>query len=296
MADLEIQRITHGQPPEPVYKKRNREQTFKEVNRMCKKPFPALVLVIALLIVTTSVMAINFGERDNWDHPYVGLMIFSDDLSTFYACSGSLIASNVFLTTGHCAANATYAWVTFEEVPAFPLGGPTWITGTAYAHPDFNYDDFAPPDTYDIGVVVLHEDVTDITPATIAPLGYLKAYEKAVGLQDALFDCVGYGLQSRKPRFEWDLARYKGVQRITNLVSYFNNGHNVQFTNNPGLGNGSGGTCSGDSGGPILKGDMIVAVNSFGIAPHCKGNDFAYRVDIQSSYDFLEGYVVDLDY
>jgi secreted trypsin-like serine protease len=65
------------------------------------------------------------------------------------------------------------------------------------------------------------------------------------------------------------------------------------LSNNPGLGNGVGGTCSGDSGGPILVDgtNIVVAVNSFGVAPWCKGNDYAYRVDIQNSYDFLADYV-----
>ena len=36
---------------------------------------------------------------------------------------------------------------------------------------------------------------------------------------------------------------------------------------------------------------MIIAVNSFGVAPWCKGNDYAYRVDIQNTYDFLDQYL-----
>ena len=74
------------------------------------------------------------------------------------------------------------------------------------------------------------------------------------------------------------MTRYKGEQWIINLVNTFTDGHNVMLTNNPGKGNVEDGTCSGDSGGPILLKDsyMIVGVNSFGVAPRCKGNNYAY--------------------
>jgi secreted trypsin-like serine protease len=89
------------------------------------------------------------------------------------------------------------------------------------------------------------------------------------------------------------MSRYKGEQRIINLVNALSDGYNVMLTNNPGMGNGVGGTCNGDSGGPILVKDsnLIVGINSFGMAPWCKGNDYGYRVDILNSYEFLNQFV-----
>jgi secreted trypsin-like serine protease len=49
-----------------------------------------------------------------------------------------------------------------------------------------------------------------------------------------------------------------------------------------GNGDGRGGTCSGDSGGPVFypaSSNTIVAVTSFGLNSNCRGVDFAYRVD-----------------
>ena len=44
-----------------------------------------------------------------------------------------------------------------------------------------------------------------------------------------------------------------------------------------------GGTCCGDSGGPVFLGgpnsNVIVAVTSFGLNALCRGTDFAYRLD-----------------
>lgn len=87
----------------------------------------------------------------------------------------------------------------------------------------------------------------------------------------------------------------QGEHRIVNLVGALNVGYSVQLANNAGLGNGSGGTRSGDSGGLILHmSDMIVALNSFGIALHCKGNEFTWRVDRENPQGFLNQFV-DLD-
>ncbi len=45
----------------------------------------------------------------------------------------------------------------------------------------------------------------------------------------------------------------------------------------------AGGTCNGDSGGPVFHGgyssNLIVAVTSFGLNVLCRGTDFSYRVD-----------------
>jgi secreted trypsin-like serine protease len=59
------------------------------------------------------------------------------------------------------------------------------------------------------------------------------------------------------------------------------------------LGAGPGGTCSGDSGGPILwRGtDIVVAINSFGIAPYCHGNDYAFRTDTEVARAFLSQFI-----
>jgi hypothetical protein len=250
-----------------------------------------LTTVIATLLFTSLALAITYGIPDENEHPYVGVVIFTADYVDFYQCSGTLIAPSVFLTAGHCAVDATYAWVTFAETPDyanFPVG---WLTGYGVAHPEFG--DFALPNTNDVGVILLDEPVDMSTYGVLAPLGYLDTFEKELGKQDTLFEPVGYGVNSYKPVFEWVGDRYKAVQRIINLKNSYTDGYNVMLTNDPGKGNGEGGTCSGDSGGPILKNDtnMIVAINSFGIAPWCKGNDFAYRVDIQNTYDFLDQFV-----
>ena len=70
------------------------------------------------------------------------------------------------------------------------------------------------------------------------------------------------------------------LSTLVNLNSALNAGFNLQTQGN---GKDRGGTCSGDSGGPVFLGgfesDLIVAVTSFGMNALCRGTDFAYRID-----------------
>jgi secreted trypsin-like serine protease len=78
------------------------------------------------------------------------------------------------------------------------------------------------------------------------------------------------------------------VSTLVNLVSANTDGFNLQTQGN---GDSRGGTCSGDSGGPVFLGgpasNTIVAVTSFGLNALCRGTDFAYRVDQQAVLDWI---------
>jgi secreted trypsin-like serine protease len=74
--------------------------------------------------------------------------------------------------------------------------------------------------------------------------------------------------------------RLMAESTLVNLNSALNDGFNLQTQGN---GDGRGGTCNGDSGGPVFLGtfssNTVVAVTSFGLNVLCRGTDFAYRVD-----------------
>ena len=82
------------------------------------------------------------------------------------------------------------------------------------------------------------------------------------------------------------LGQREAASRLTNLRNYNTDGFDLQ-TN----GNGRGGTCSADSGGPVFYGgfssNTIVAVTSFGLNPYCRGVDFSYRTDRQEVIDWI---------
>lgn len=208
------------------------------------------------------------------------------------------------------------AFVTFEaHVPGGPgqlfFTGPDtpgWFEGEPVAHPDF--DDFTDsPATFDIGAV-LFDGGLDLSalgmqaedlPA-IADVGYLDRIAADHKQGQVPLTVVGYGAHDSHiggvvfgpdgtPRLdlqlEFDEHRSVGEVRLVSLQSARAGDHNLQHSGNPGR--WSGGTCYGDSGGPVLHGDTLVGLTSFGTGSLlCRGNNhFAYRVDIQPSHDFL---------
>jgi hypothetical protein len=244
---------------------------------------------------------ITFGTRDGNAHPYVGALLFQQPGETgFFSCTGTLLSPTVMLTAGHCTESGgqtntvTYARFT-ENALADRTSYPSrqawldaeWIKATTVIpHPQF--DDFAAfPNTYDVGLVILSQPVNLSTYGVLPEEGLLESLTS----KNRLFTAVGYGLQGKiKPFFSDDFARYQGTTRLIEVKSTFNgDGQSAKFTNNPGQG---GGTCNGDSGGPIFWGttNIIGAITSFGFTP-CIGVDFNFRIDTDTALDFIRAHL-----
>ena len=153
------------------------------------------------------------------------------------------------------------------------------------------------PNIHDVGVVILDEpyypDGTNAANSKYGELatdGYLdRAFKGARGGKDVFFRASGYGLSYASPvRAVSFRERLMADGKLVNLRSANTAGFNLQTQGN---GKGKGGTCSGDSGGPIFypKGsNTMVAVTSFGMNANCRGVDFAYRLDRQAVLDWIE--------
>lgn len=275
------------------------------------KRFALLLVLVLVLAVALPAGAITWGQPDGDDHPYVGTLLF-EQTDGYYSCSATLLSETIMITAGHCTASGGVTnlatWVTFDEVvdvaaiinrdrvlyPTIndfmndPANG--WITATAIPHPD--YADFAGfPNTRDVGALVLDSAAPVTEYAELPELGEFDQFDTSKGkAADRRFTIVGYGTQGLIPPFyQDDWARYQGETTLTNTRSAYTRGYNFQFTNSPGNGNGSGGTCFGDSGGPAFYQDTktIGAITSYGITPLCNGLDFSYRADIAETLDFM---------
>jgi hypothetical protein len=251
-------------------------------------------------------------------HPYVGLVVFYDAAGEFVQrCSGSLISPTKLLTAGHCTdatAGAVTARVYFQQdaganydpatqldpVTGYPETCAPGTLGTLCATStrlyNYGFDNFAGfPNTRDVGLVILDQPIAMPVYAQLPTAGVLDSLGTARGNKKTLFTVSGYGLSlSTNPNSVLPNVSFRerlmAPSTLVNLNSAQNGGFNLQTQGN---GDGRGGTCSGDSGGPVLRGDsrsnLVVAVTSFGLNALCRGTDFGYRIDRQEVLDWLAG-------
>jgi secreted trypsin-like serine protease len=94
----------------------------------------------------------------------------------------------------------------------------------------------------------------------------------------ARFTVSGYGLSDQDPVPVSFRERLMATSYAVEGESSFTDA-NLKTTAN--ASQGKGGTCNGDSGGPVYfyGTNIIAAVTSFGMNGQCKGLDFSYRLD-----------------
>ena len=275
-------------------------------------------ILIAVLAMATMVLsaalpaqAITGGQPDGNRHPNVGLILFYDATGRF-RCSATLISPTVLITAAHCTDGTLgKTLVTFDSfiaqqppspfpVAADPAEGYTpeeitaagYLSGTAYTHPE--YSGFTDLDNWnDVGIIVLDEPVTGITPATLAPENYLDAFAQPV-LNRTLFEVVGYGTEVRKPDSGPQKPQpmsYPLLRRYTTAPGQKLTPQILQLNGNPTDTRGGGGTCFGDSGGPVFLGGYLVAVTSYGYTDNCRYLGGYQRIDIEVTRDWVTSFL-----
>lgn len=265
-------------------------------------------LGLALVGPAAPVAASTGGTVDTANrYSAVGMIAFYEDGGR-YRCSATLVSPTVLLTAAHCTAGTqgktavTFAPVV-AEVP--PSGLPTasdvdagytseqitkagYLAGTAATHP--KYSDFTDMDNWnDVGVIVLDEPVTNIAPMAIASLGTLDRIQRR-DLRKTLFRAVGYGTEVRKaesgPQKPTPMS-YPIVRRYVDMPGQKLTPQILQANGNEHDNAGTGGTCFGDSGGPVILNDEIVGVTSYGYTSNCRYLGGYQRVDIKVAQEWL---------
>jgi hypothetical protein len=273
----------------------------------------ALVTTLAIAVTPGSAVTGNFVQ--DFEHPYVGLVAFYDEEGEFlWRCSGALITDRVFLTAGHCTdqdaeespvlariwfeqnVGGAFDPVTGAEDPntGYPNrcleGDPLCVESTLLF--DFGFDNFAGfPNIRDVGLIILPEDQAVELPeyGQLAAAGFLEdTLTDPRGREDITFTISGYGLTYSNPAKTVSFReRLMALSQLVNLNESRNTaGFNLALGGSPG--GGRGGSCFGDSGGPVFYGEfssnLIVGVTSWGFGFNrqtCGGPGFVFRTDTE---------------
>jgi hypothetical protein len=269
-----------------------------------------LVVAAALVAHVSPVGAISGGQLDGTLHPNVAMIVFYQPDGRF-RCSATLVSPTVLVTAAHCTAGVRgKAIVTFEPVsPALPRAADDtgdgqsqtgysapvagFLTGTPHAHPLWD-EELQLNDLHDVGVVVLDAPYTGATPATLPPLNYLETLSKGNGgLSHQVFTLVGYGVFFDKPATgpNKPVAVRDLTRRFTDAVGQNASSQVLKLAENANDSRAGGGSCFGDSGGPVFHGGFLVGDTSFGASQFCRSFGGYYRLDIADARSFLDDFV-----
>ena len=229
--------------------------------------------------------AITNGQVDNRRHPFVGALLadLSDGSGVYPTCTGTLISPTVFLTAAHCHF-ADRVSVSFDE-KIVPNTRGLW--GSMYSHPNY-----VSATENDIAVVVLDKPV-HITPARLAPLGFLDSQTLTPSTK---FTSVGYGGQepTNEPGPGGPVITFEDVREYS--VGSFKGITQGALHIWQKASRGDGGTCYGDSGGPQFWGsgstetNIVVSTTVTGDGL-CKSTNVTARMDTQAAHNFLDQYL-----
>jgi hypothetical protein len=242
----------------------------------------AAACVALSLYCAPSAQAITNGQPDDGEHPYVGAVVTHDgkDRKKRLICSGTLMSPTVFLTTAHCLLDEpSDLYVSFDAFVGAPYVGPevNLHPGTGISHPEF-VSERDPGDSHDIAVIKLDPPVTDITPARLPALGAVDHSPASAT------ELVGFGREG------YDGKRFFGGGGRRFAFGAFSSLEPYKLTLDQ---SGTlGGTCNGDSGGPVLlEGTRtVVGLTSDGDT-YCQVDGIYYRTDTTSARAFLDDFM-----
>jgi hypothetical protein len=269
-----------------------------------------LATVAALLTLVGSSGAITGGQLDGNGHPNVAMIVFYQPDGRF-RCSATLVSPTVLVTAAHCTDGVRGKVIaTFDSVAPTPTpraaddpgdgtssvgySGPVtgWVTGTPHAHPLWA-GKLKLNDLHDVGVVVLDAPY-GAAPAALPPRNYLEGLASGNGgLSKQTFTVVGYGVFFEKPTEgpQKPTAIADRTRRVADAVGQNISSQVLKLAENQKDSRADGGSCFGDSGGPVFHQGLLVGDTSFGASQFCRSAGGYYRLDTDDARMFLDDYV-----
>ena len=268
----------------------------------------ALAAAFGLAFAAAPAQASTGGTPDGSNHPGVAIIVYYTPEGRF-RCSAALVSPTVLLTAAHCTDGAlgktlvSFDSVIAEQPPsgfpaaADPSAGYTAsdlagrVSGTPYTDPQFSH--FTDENNWnDVGVIVLDSPVS-LPAYPLAAAGTLDALDPGA-LPQTDVTAVGYGTELAKPDSGPQRkvpVTYPLIRRAVDLRPQQLGPQILTTHGNVNPGAGTGGICSGDSGGPVFLNGSIVALTSFGRS-NCLSLDGMQRVDVGAVQSWLAGFGV----
>lgn len=253
-----------------------------------------MFMAMVTAIIAPSATAIVNGELAGARYSAVGTVVFRlDDGRLFNLCSGFLISPSSFVTAGHCAREALdiqhsvggSIGVSFD--PSFdPQTSAFWAARDVVVHPE----NLAKPLSYkspDMAVLSLEDRMNGVDPIDLPARGSADALRN-----DASLTAVGYGLTQDcgtdlgHCQVAYEPSRRFATERLISVSQWF------LTVGQNGNGQGTGGVCYGDSGGPhlIAGTNTAVALTTAIFSKLCWSTSRDTRLDTATALDFLAPY------
>jgi secreted trypsin-like serine protease len=259
---------------------------------MTMRTTAALLILCASLLVAGPAGAITGGSVDS-THPYVGAA-----RNGVNVCSGTLVAPTLFLTAAHCFSDTSSVFGTdangnqIVRVKFDLPSGRVVVTGENHGDPAFcSACKSGTPGVlaHDIAVVTLDAPVQ--IPGYAYPSLARNDFDASLPMGTSAL-IVGYGIQDfetggGQPQRVNNGQRYAAATQLNQSNGVLSDSF-LKLASSESAGNG--GICFGDSGGPVLYGSTVLAVDSFVMNGDCKGVSYAYRVDTPQARSFLSGF------
>lgn len=226
-----------------------------------------LALLAGALAIVSTASAIVGGRVDGDAHPYAGALVVDGAV----ACSGVLVSPSVFATAAHCVEGlpgGARVAVSFDS--SLDPAGWTLLGGAAFADPAY-----AGKTRSDLAVVVL-DRAAPVTPAALPGRNAVDAVARGTQVTSVGF---GYSAVTGKGAFVYDGLRRAAESPVKKLTA-------LTLT----LTTRAAGPCLGDSGGPQLLGNTVLALTSSG-SKDCSGSAEGVRLDSGPARAFLGHFV-----